>query len=102
MSRDARAAPTWQRRSRPLLRDPDVLILDEATSALAWITERRVYGAVLAESRERTVLVIAHRLATVRNAERIFYLDDGRILEAGGHDELVGRDARSYRRLYEA
>ena len=87
--------------ARALLTDPDVLILDEATSALDSVTEREVYGGVLADSRSRTVLVIAHRLSTVRNADRIFMLEDGRVAEAGTHDQLMAGDG-PYQRLYAA
>ncbi len=87
--------------ARALLTDPDVLILDEATSALDSVTEREVYGGVLADSGSRTVLVIAHRLSTVRNADRIFVLDDGRVAEAGTHDQLMAADG-PYQRLYAA
>ncbi|MCY3959475.1 MAG: ABC transporter ATP-binding protein [Chloroflexi bacterium] len=86
--------------ARTLLRDPDVLILGEATSALDSVTERRVYEAVLAESTDRTILVIAHRLATVRNADRIFVLQDGQIVEAGMHADLLENNG-PYRHLYE-
>ena len=86
--------------ARTLLRNPDVLILDEATSALDSVTERRVYDAVLADSADRTILVIAHRLATVRNADRIFVLQNGQIVEAGMHAELLENDG-PYRHLYE-
>ncbi|MDE2867564.1 MAG: ABC transporter ATP-binding protein [Chloroflexota bacterium] len=86
--------------ARTLLRDPDVLILDEATSALDSVTERRVYEAVLAESTDRTILVIAHRLATVRNADRIFVLQNGQIVEAGMHADLLENDG-PYCHLYE-
>lgn len=86
--------------ARALMRRPDVLILDEATSALDSVTERKVYEAVLADSADRTVLVIAHRLSTVRNADRIFVLADGRIVEAGSHTELL-RASGAYARLYE-
>ena len=87
--------------ARALLTDPDVLILDEATSALDSVTEREVYDGVLADSGSRTVLVIAHRLSTVRNADRIFVLEDGRVAEAGTHDQLMTADG-PYRRLYAA
>ena len=87
--------------ARALLTDPDVLILDEATSALDSVTEREVYEGVLADSSSRTVLVIAHRLSTVRNADRIFVLEDGRVAEAGTHDQLMGADG-PYQRLYAA
>lgn len=86
--------------ARTLLRDPDVLILDEATSALDSLTERRVYEAVLADSTDRTILVIAHRLATVRNADRIFVLQDGQIVEAGMHADLLENNG-PYRHLYQ-
>jgi len=74
--------------ARALLRDPPILILDEATSALDSESERLVQDALLRLMRDRTVLVIAHRLATVRHADQILVLDHGRIVERGTHDEL--------------
>ncbi len=86
--------------ARALLRDPPILILDEATSALDTESERLVQQAIDRLMAERTVLVIAHRLATVRDADEIVVLDAGRVAERGTHDELF-RASGLYRRLYD-
>jgi subfamily B ATP-binding cassette protein MsbA len=86
--------------ARALLRDPPVLILDEATSALDTESERLVQQAIDRLMAERTVLVIAHRLATVRDADEIVVLDAGRVTERGTHDQLF-RACGLYRRLYD-
>ncbi len=78
--------------ARALLRDPPILILDEATSALDGESERLVQDALLRLMRDRTVLVIAHRLATVRHADEILVLEAGRIVERGSHDQLLLKD----------
>ncbi|BBF94472.1 glucan ABC transporter ATP-binding protein/ permease [Blastochloris tepida] len=75
--------------ARALLKDPPILILDEATSALDAATEHKVQLALDEVMRGRTTFVIAHRLATVRNADRILVFEGGRIVEAGSFDELV-------------
>lgn len=80
--------------ARTLLRDPRVLVLDEATSALDTETERAVQRAFDALSRGRTTITIAHRLSTVRDADRIAVIDHGRVVESGTHESLVAGDGR--------
>ena len=80
--------------ARTLLRNPRVLVLDEATSALDTATERAVQEAFDALAAGRTTLTIAHRLSTVREADRIAVLDHGRIVESGTHEDLVSSDGR--------
>jgi subfamily B ATP-binding cassette protein MsbA len=78
--------------ARAFLRDAPILMLDEATSALDAESEAKVQEALARLARGRTVLVIAHRLATVRDADRILVLDGGRIVEMGAHGELMARN----------
>ncbi len=80
--------------ARALLKDPPILILDEATSALDAATETKVKLALDEVMKGRTTFVIAHRLATIRNADRIFVFQDGKIVEEGSFDELVKLNGR--------
>jgi ATP-binding cassette subfamily B protein len=75
--------------ARAMLKNPPLLLLDEATSALDAESERMVQAALESAMRDRTTLVIAHRLATVQKADRIVVLDHGRIVETGRHEELM-------------
>lgn len=75
--------------ARCLLKDPQILLLDEATAALDVNTERLFVDALNALNKKKTVIVVAHRLSTIKQCDRILYLDDGRVKEAGSHDELM-------------
>ncbi|MET1037161.1 MAG: ABC transporter ATP-binding protein [Aeromicrobium sp.] len=85
--------------ARVLLMDPRILILDEATSALDTETERLVQDALERATHNRTTIAIAHRLSTIQNADVIFGLEDGRLVEQGTHDELLELGGL-YSRLY--
>ena len=75
--------------ARALLKDAPVVLLDEATAALDAVNEAAVADAIYELARDRTVVVVAHRLSTVLDADQILVLDNGRIIERGRHDELV-------------
>ena len=88
--------------ARALLRHPSLLILDEATSALDPENERRIQDAISRLRGELTIVVIAHRLSTVRTADQILVLDSGRLVENGTYDELAARTQGRFRALIEA
>jgi ATP-binding cassette subfamily B protein len=87
--------------ARMFLKNPPILILDEATSALDTETERAIQASLAELSKGRTTLVIAHRLATIQDADRIIVIDESGVAEQGRHQELVQRPG-IYRRLHEA
>ncbi|EKO59788.1 ABC transporter transmembrane region [Leptospira kirschneri str. H2] len=86
--------------ARALLLNPEILILDEATSALDTESERLVQEALESLYKNRTVIIIAHRLSTVQIANRIFTMEDGKIVESGTHMELLQLDGK-YKKLYD-
>ena len=87
--------------ARALLADPKLLVLDEATSSVDLMTEAMIEAALNRLLAGRTSIVIAHRLSTVRRADRILVMGEGRVIEQGTHDELLTRPS-AYRRLYES
>jgi ATP-binding cassette subfamily B protein len=86
--------------ARAILHDPRILILDEATSSVDTETEYQIQEALERLIQGRTVFAIAHRLSTLRRADRLFVIDDGKIIESGTHNELLDLPSGVYRRLY--
>lgn len=82
--------------ARAVLADPKILILDEATSSVDTRTEQRIQDAMVKLMKDRTSLIIAHRLSTVRDADVIVVMDNGRVVEMGNHEELLARQGRYY------
>jgi subfamily B ATP-binding cassette protein MsbA len=87
--------------ARAILKNPPILVLDEATSSLDAESEALVQQALENLMVNRTTIVIAHRLSTVRRADQIVVIEDGRVQEVGRHDELIRRSSSLYRRLYQ-
>ena len=86
--------------ARALLRDPRVIILDEATSALDLHSEKLVQEAIERLIVGRTTFIVAHRLSTIRHADRIIVMSDGKIIESGSHEELLAESTSAFSRLH--
>ena len=86
--------------ARAILRDPRILVLDDALSSVDTLTEERILTALQEIMHGRTTILISHRVSTVRNADRIFVIEEGRLAEQGTHAELIGR-GRYYADLYQ-
>ena len=87
--------------ARVLVREPRILLLDEATSALDAESDEAIFAAIDRVRKKVTVVAIAHRLASIRNADRIFFIAEGKVLESGSHQELLERNG-AYAALYRA
>ncbi|MCY3660783.1 MAG: ATP-binding cassette domain-containing protein, partial [Caldilineaceae bacterium] len=86
--------------ARALLLDPPILLMDEATANVDSDTEQQIQQAIERVAHGRTVVVIAHRLSTLRMADRLYFMEDGKVVESGTHEELMDCGG-SYRRLVE-
>jgi len=85
--------------ARMILADPKVVILDEATSSLDTETEQHLHEALRSFLKDRTTIIVAHRLSAVRQADRVYVFEDGHIIEEGVHDDLI-QSKGLYQRLY--
>jgi ABC-type multidrug transport system fused ATPase/permease subunit len=87
--------------ARELFKQPNLLLLDEATSDLDTASEQHIQNSVDALQGEVTVVIIAHRLSTVKNADRVYVLDQGRVIEEGSYHELRHREEGVFREMVE-
>ena len=87
--------------ARAIIKDTPVLILDEPTAALDAETELRVLENLVGWGEERIIILVTHRLSTIRRADHIVYLDEGRVLESGSHGALMAKEDGAYRRFVE-
>ncbi|MFA5766214.1 MAG: ATP-binding cassette domain-containing protein, partial [Bacilli bacterium] len=88
--------------ARILLRNPSIIILDEATANIDTETEVMIQKSLMVLSENRTTFVVAHRLSTIRSADMIYVLEDGKIVESGNHEQLYHLEKGKYRAMYEA
>ena len=86
--------------ARAVLKDPKILILDEATAAMDTATERRIQDALANLTRGKTTIMIAHRLSTLKNADKLVVIEHGKVAETGTHRELLARENGIYRKLF--
>ncbi len=87
--------------ARELFKQPNLLLLDETTSDLDTASEQHIQDSIDALQGEVTVVIIAHRLSTVKNADRVYVLDEGRVIEQGAYDELRMRENGEFREMVE-
>jgi ABC-type multidrug transport system fused ATPase/permease subunit len=87
--------------ARELFKQPNLLLLDEATSDLDTASEQHIQSSIDALQGEVTVVIIAHRLSTVKNADRVYVLDEGRVIEEGSYHELRAREGGEFREMVE-
>ena len=87
--------------ARALIQKTEIILFDEATSALDNVTQEKISQAINNMKKDYTILIIAHRLSTIKNADRIIFLEDGKIISEGSHNELL-KNCRPYKKLYEA
>ena len=86
--------------ARAILKESPIILLDEATSSLDAESEEKVQNEILNLTKNKTTLVIAHRLSTIHNADKIFVIKNGKIIDSGKHDKLIN-DCIEYKSLYE-